>query len=268
MVARDRHERMSQQLKDEIRALWREAKPRLRRAAVHLLALLREVWAWLKPPLLFVLQVAAALVVIFEEWGWQPLSDALARLARFRPWAALERWIAGLPPYGALTVFALPTAILLPIKFAAVYLLANGMVVTAGALFVGAKIASTALIARIFVLTKPALMRIGWFARAYGWFMPWKEALFAALRASWAWRYGRMVKNTVRHEAKQAWARWKPALAKAWAEARPRLVAAAEKARTQARLLAVAGRAAARRALARARAGVRGLYRRVSGLGL
>jgi hypothetical protein len=55
-------------------------------------------------------------------------------------------------------------------------------------------------------------MRISWFARAYQWFMPWKDALFAQIRASWAWRYGRMVKTRIRLEAKQAWKRWKPRL--------------------------------------------------------
>ncbi len=76
-----------------------------------------------------------------------------------------------------------------------IYLLANGQFFLAGALFVFAKIASTALIARIFLLTKPAFMRIGWFARAHDWLMPWKDAIFAAIRNSWPWRYGRMLKT-------------------------------------------------------------------------
>jgi hypothetical protein len=183
-----------------------------------LLTLLRAAWTILRPVLIGVLQVAVALIVLFEEWGYRPLVELLGQLARFRLWARLELWIAGLPPYGALAVFALPTTILLPLKFVAVYLLANGFVISAGALFVGAKIASTALIARIFMLTKPTLMQIGWFASAYNWFMPWKETIFAEIRASWVWRYGRMVKNRIRLEARQAWQRWKPVLRKISAE--------------------------------------------------
>ena len=53
-------------------------------------------------------------------------------------------------------------------------------------IIVAAKFASTALIARIFLLTKPALMQIPWFAYAYGVFVPWQEALFARVRSSWA----------------------------------------------------------------------------------
>jgi hypothetical protein len=214
---------MLKQLKSEITALWRELRPVLIRCWLKLLTLARAAWAVVRPLLLSFLQVIVALIILFEEWGYKPLVELLGKLARFRPWARLELWIAGLPPYGALTVFGLPTTILLPLKFVAVYLLANGFVMSAGALFVGAKIASTALVARIFMLTKPALMQIGWFAKAYNWFVPWKEAIFAEIRASWVWRYGRMVKNRIRLEAKQAWQRWKPALQKFSAEWRSKL---------------------------------------------
>lgn len=168
------------------------------------------VWSALRPPLMAALQVLAALVVLFEEWGWKPLSDALAWLARFRIVAKLEGLIARLPPYAALFVFALPTAFLFPVKLAAMWLLAKGQVATATATFIAAKIASTALVARLFMLTRPALMQIAWFARAYNRFMPWKDRLFAQIRASWVWRYGRMVKTRVRLAISRAWAMWKP----------------------------------------------------------
>lgn len=170
----------------------------------------RALWRALRAAVVSVLQVLAALVVLFEEWGWKPLSDALAYLARFAPVAALERWIARLPPYAALLVFALPSALLFPLKFLAMWLLANGKYWTATALFAGAKVASTALVARLFTLTKPALMQIGWFARAYHWFIPWKDVLFAQIRASWVWRYGRMLKTAVRHETRQLWQAYRP----------------------------------------------------------
>ncbi len=155
-------------------------------------------WRTVRPLVVAAAQLLLALVIIFEEWGWEPLAAALARLARFRPIAALERWIAGLPPFGALLVFALPVTLLFPLKLVAVWLLAQGKVFLAGTLFVGAKLASTAIIARLFMLTKPALMRIGWFARAYAWFLPWHDAALAWLRNSWAWRQGRIVKATTK----------------------------------------------------------------------
>lgn len=184
----------------------------LRRLVVHALVALRAVGRVALHAAGVVLQVLAALILLFEEWGWRPLVEALASLSRFRIFARIERFIAGLPPYGALAALAIPTAFLFPLKLLAVYLVASGQILAAGLLFVGAKIASTALIARIFMLTQPALMRIGWFATIYNFVMPWKEALFERIRASWAWRYGRMMKNRVRLEVKQAWLRVKPAL--------------------------------------------------------
>jgi len=162
-----------------------------------------------------------AVVLLFEEWGWRPLAELLALLARFRLWARVEGFIAGLPPYGALVVFALPTLILLPVKLGAFYLLSQGKVLVAGVFLALAKVVSTALVARIFLLTRPALMQLAWFARLYNWLMPWKEAIFARIRATWPWRYGRMLKTKVRHEARQAWARWRPWLTAPWARLRP-----------------------------------------------
>ena len=190
------------------------------RAAVIVLwvvrELLRTAWSIARGPIIAALNVIAALIVLFEEWGWRPLSDFIARLAKYAPVAAVERWIAGLPPYAALFAIALPTTLLLPLKFVAVWLLANNHFATATLLFLGAKLASTALIARVFILAKPALMRIAWFARAYDWFVPWKDALFAQIRASWVWRYGRMVKTRIKLELGRAWARVKPHIADRW----------------------------------------------------
>ena len=172
----------------------------------------RTAWGLMRGPVIVILQLFAALIVLFEEWGWKPLAAALAWLARFAPVARLEAWIASLRPYPSLFVFAAPTALLLPVKFAALWLLAQGHFVTATGLLVAAKIASTALVARLFTLTQPALMRITWFARAYNAFMPWKDAFFATIRASWPWRYGRMLKTAIRQRAKRIWVRLKPSI--------------------------------------------------------
>lgn len=176
-------------------------------------AALLLLWAIVRPPIFTALQIFAALILIFEEWGWQPLMDALTWLKRFRWWALIEQKIASLPPYGALAVFAVPVIFLAPVKFLALYLTAQGHFAWGLALFIGAKLASTAVVARIFVLTKPQLMQIPLFKRAYDTLMPWQAAMFAVIRQSFAWRYGRMLKTAIRLEAKQAYARWWPVLA-------------------------------------------------------
>ena len=134
-----------------------------------------------------------------------------------------ELWIAGLPPYGALLALGVPSAILIPAKLLGVYLLATGHFITAAAVIVAAKFASTALIARIFLLTKPALMQMPWFAYAYGVFVPWQEALFARVRASWVWRYGRILKWRTKQYARGIWYSVRPQLEAGWREIRPRL---------------------------------------------
>jgi hypothetical protein len=173
---------------------------------------LRAAWVLIRPSIVFALNVLVALLLLFEEWGWRPLSNLVAQLARFRIWALTELWIAGLPPYGALVALGIPSAILIPAKLFGVYLLALGHVVTAAVVLIAAKLASTALIARIFLLTKPALMQIGWFQRAYDLFVPWQEALFAWIRASWVWRYGRVVKWRVGGTLRRTWRTLKPRL--------------------------------------------------------
>jgi hypothetical protein len=195
-----------------LNALWRGAVI----AVWTVRELLRTAWGISRGPLIGAFNITAALIIIFEEWGWRPLSDLVGRLAKFAPVAALERLLARLPPYAALIALALPTSLLLPLKFVAVWLLANEHFVSATLLFVGAKLASTALIARIFILTKPSLMQIGWFARAYNWFVPWKDALYAQIRASWAWRYGRLMKARALADIRKAWERARPRVAVLW----------------------------------------------------
>ena len=157
-----------------------------------------------------VVQVLLALLIVLEEWGWRPLADALARLARWRPWAAIETVIAGLPPYAALVVFALPTLVLLPLKFLALLLIGQGYYMTSVALFLLAKGVATALVARLFMLTQPKLMAIGWFAWTYDRVMPWKEALTEQVRSSTVWRMGRALKRRVKRAIAPYWLRLKP----------------------------------------------------------
>lgn len=171
---------------------------------------MRACWQVLKPVLRTVLQIALALLILLEEWGWRPLADLLGRLARWRPWARVETAIARLPPYAALFVFVVPSALLMPLKFLALFLIAKGQLVLAALLFAGAKVVATALVARIFMLTQPALMQIGWFAWAYDTVMPWKEALVERVRASWVWRVSRFWKERAKRAATSQARTWRP----------------------------------------------------------
>lgn len=129
-----------------------------------------------------------ALVLIFEEWGWEPLQRLMARLARLPLWARMEALIIRLPPYAALMVFFVPALLLLPIKLLALYWISRGHAILGLLVVLTAKMMGTAAVARLFALTHPALMRMPWFANLYSRWKPWKDALIAQLKASHTWR--------------------------------------------------------------------------------
>lgn len=141
------------------------------------------------------LEILLAIVILFEEWGWQPLSNALGRLAKFDVFARFEIWVRSLSPWGALAVFLVPSLLFFPLKLGALWLITGGHVISATVLFGFAKVAGTALYARIFQLTQPALMQLAWFARLYNWFIPWKDALIAQAKATPVWRAAASAKE-------------------------------------------------------------------------
>jgi hypothetical protein len=163
--------------------------------------------SWLWRGLRRLLGALLALLILFEEWGWEPLQRLAARIARLPPLAWLERRITRLPPWAALGVFVLPMLALLPVKLAALWLIGQGRATLGVLLIVAAKLVGTALVARLFTLTQPALMQLAWFARGYRRWLAWKTALLAQVRASWAWRAGRVFKR----RAAQRLARWRGA---------------------------------------------------------
>ena len=151
---------------------------------------IRKLW-W---PLKWVL----ALAIVFEEWGWEPLQKGLARLGR---WPGL-RWVEGvvrrLPPYAALALFVVPALLLLPVKLLALWAMGRGHVVSGLVVIALAKLAGTAIVARLFTLTQPALMTLPWFVRLYTRWTVWKTGLLAWVRASAAWRSAHAFKARVK----------------------------------------------------------------------
>jgi hypothetical protein len=136
-----------------------------------------------------------ALVILFEEWGWEPIQQVMEQLARRPAVAALERRVASLPPQWALLVFVLPSVVLLPVNVLGLWLTGEGQALAGTTLIVGAKLVSTSLVARVFTLTRPALLQMGWFATVCARWQRWSEALLAPVRASWVWRMGREMKR-------------------------------------------------------------------------
>ncbi|KRB26625.1 hypothetical protein ASD94_14125 [Acidovorax sp. Root70] len=119
----------------------------------------------------------------------------LARVGRWPGLRWIEGWVRSLPPWAAVALFALPTALLLPIKLLALWAIGRGHVVLGMLVIVLAKVVGTAVVARLFTLTQPALMQLRWFAWTHAHWMQLKHAVLERARASWAWRVARVIRR-------------------------------------------------------------------------
>jgi hypothetical protein len=100
--------------------------------------------------------------------------NAKPRLGRLR------RRIEGLPPYPSLFILAAPLAVVEPLKLATVCIAGEGHWVTSGLVMLFAYAVSLFVTHRMFVVVKPKLLTLPWFARA------WAKFSTACNRA-WRW---------------------------------------------------------------------------------
>jgi hypothetical protein len=152
----------------------------------------------LKRALELLLVPLAAAVVFFEQVLIRMLNAITAALARWAPIAALEAWLKKQPPYVALMAFVMPSILILPIKLSAIYFATNHMYMTAIAAVVIGKVLATAIVARLYVVLRPTLMTIGWFARLDTWFFFWRDRAYAFVRALPAWQKARAAISRMR----------------------------------------------------------------------
>lgn len=106
----------------------------------------------------------------------------------------MDTSIQGLARWGALLVFGVPVLGMLPVKLLALYLFGTAHPLLGVVVLAGAKVLGTALTARLFHLTQPALMQYRWFARFYPRWKAWKDGLILWIRASGLWRRTRALK--------------------------------------------------------------------------
>ena len=144
----------------------------------------------------------AAFLLWFWEWLWDPLQALMARLGRLPVLRRAEALAAGAPPSVALTLFVLPGISLLPFKLAGLYFMAHGKPLLGVATFMAAKVVGTALVARLFTLTKPQLLQIGWFARSYAALLRFKTFIAERLHRHPAYRWARAVLHRWRQQAR------------------------------------------------------------------
>ena len=126
-------------------------------------------------PLWFLL----ALIVLFESWVWHKFITFSYFLVRLLPFEAFKRGVRrvidALPPWATLVVFAVPLAVVEPMKLVAVYFLTHGHFVLGVLGFIALKFIAFALIAFMFELCRDKLLQLKWFVKVYEWIV-WGEA--------------------------------------------------------------------------------------------
>jgi hypothetical protein len=163
---------------------------------------LRTLLRWIFTPIV-------ALILLFEEWGWVPLSALVSRLAHLPLWGRVEAWIKSLPPWAALLMLGVPTLALFPIKLLALYLFSRGQATMGLTVLIAAKLLGTAFVARLFYITQPTLMQWAWFAKWYPRWKAWKDELMGSMRASVVWRAARVVKVSAQRTLSRLWRKFK-----------------------------------------------------------
>jgi hypothetical protein len=83
------------------------------------------------------------------------------------------------------------------VKLAAIYLFGKGQTTLGLVLLLSAKIGGTAVMARLFQLTQPALLQLRWFAWWYPRWKRWKDGILTEVHRSGAWRAGQALKHSV-----------------------------------------------------------------------
>jgi hypothetical protein len=149
---------------------------------------------WLLTPLIYL----AALILLLEDWLWDLGLILIRRIVAWPPLKALEQRIVALAPYPALCVFALPALLLFPVKLIALMAMSSGHVALGLAVIVAAKVGGAAIVARLYSLTRPSLLKLAWFARLHNRFMDFKRLWVGRLKATAAYRRVRRLAGALR----------------------------------------------------------------------
>ena len=139
----------------------------------------------------FVLIILAAAWMLFEEWVWDTILAVMEYTTRLRAVRSFEAFLRRQHPYTLLILFLFPFLIMLPAKIFGLYLIASGRVLRGISVFVTAKVMITAVVTRLFVISKDKLLRIPAFAAFYRWFEDKRKWLYAEVRKLRAWQMAR-----------------------------------------------------------------------------
>jgi hypothetical protein len=147
----------------------------------------------------YALIVVASLWVLFEEWVWDYFTALIARLAKLEAIQRVEAVIARQNRYVLFGLFAVPLLIMIPFKLYSFYLMGTGRAYQGLAVLITAKALGTALVTRLFVISKDKLLSVGLFAVCYHWVMAKKQWLHDQLeQIAWLQTLRQAIKSASR----------------------------------------------------------------------
>jgi hypothetical protein len=118
--------------------------------------------------------------------------DVNAKGAGSGPPARARAWIESLGPYQSLLLLVVPACLVEPMKLAALAVAGEGHWITGTGLIVAAYAASLLLVERLFLIVKPKLLTLPWFASVWARFV----ALRAKVKRSIGWGRGRPMEKS------------------------------------------------------------------------
>jgi len=134
-------------------------------------------------------------VFLLEDVLIRRLGRLLGRLAALPMIARAEAWAARLPPYGALALFLLPSALIVGEKVLVILLFHHHRYWLGLGTLVFAKLFVTAAIGRILSVCHPSLSQLAWYCRADAWVRATRDRIHGAIRGTALWRTAQRVRQ-------------------------------------------------------------------------
>lgn len=145
-----------------------------------------------RPLLIFV-----AVIFLLESWLWDVTGAVIARVIRALPFEELKQKISDriehLGPFATLGLFIVPVMVLLPLKFMALWLLAQGFVFSGISTILLAKLAGFGVSSFLFTLCKPKLLQLRLIRWLYRHIIYWRARAHDMVKP-----YTRYVKRIIR----------------------------------------------------------------------
>jgi hypothetical protein len=99
-----------------------------------------------------------------------------------KPAKRLRRWVEGLAPYQSLALLAAPVCLIEPLKLVAIAIAGEGHWITGTLTVTAAYAGSLLLVERLFIIVKPKLLKLRWFAKIWVRIIVCRYSLMSLLR--------------------------------------------------------------------------------------